>query len=225
MKNILVIGNSSVISKKVCLLGKKKKFKVFSTYFKKKINKGIEFNLDLSDEESIKKFIKKIEFLKFDIVIITSAVLVGKGPEKYTRNEIQKVLKTNVIGISILISKIINCFKNNSTLILISSSSYMNGGYDVIYSISKSLLSTLGKSFAKNFGNKFKTICLLPGLIDGSNQLKKLSKSRINYHKKNTPVKKFLKAEDVARIIFDLHNKHWLSANGAEIKLDGGYKG
>ena len=95
----------------------------------------------------------------------------------------------------------------------------MNGGYDVIYSISKSLLSTLGKSFAKNFGNKFKTICLLPGLIDGSNQLKKLSKSRINYHKKNTPVKKFLKAEDVARIIFDLHNKHWLSANGAEIKF------
>jgi len=224
MKNILIIGNSSIISKEISSLAVKKKFNVISTYFSKKSSKKNSYFLDLTNENSIEKFYKNINNFKFDIVVICSATQVRKNIESYNKLEINKVLKTNVIGISYLINKIINSFKKNSTLIVISSSSFLNGGYDVIYNISKSLLSTLGRSLSKHYGYKFKTIMLLPGLIDGSNQMKKMKKNRISYHKKNTPVKKLLSANDVGKIIFDLHEKHWLSANGSEIRLDGGYR-
>tara|TARA_B100001123_G_C15267781_1_gene1009097 strand:- start:51 stop:731 length:681 start_codon:yes stop_codon:yes gene_type:complete len=226
VKNILIIGNSSIISKSIISLANKKKINIYSSFFSKKNDaRKNSFYLDLTNENTIDEFYNKIKKVKFDTVIILSATQARKNIAQYNKTEIYKVLKTNVIGITLLINKIINSFKKKSTLVIISSSSFLNGGYDVVYSISKSVLSTLSRSLSKHFGHKFKTITLLPGLINGSNQVKLMKKNRVSYHKKNTPVKKLLKAEDVAKIIFDLNNDHWLSANGSEIRLDGGYRG
>ena len=225
MKNILIIGNSSIIFKKISQLGSKKNYKIYSSFYSKNNHEKNSFFLNLEDKKSIEEFSNKIKNIKFDIIVILSATQLRKNISNYNKSEVLKVLNTNVVGITILLNKIINSFKKNSTLIIISSSSFLNGGYDLVYSISKSVLTTLSKSLSKHYGNKFKTITLLPGLIKGSNQVKNMKKKRVIHHKKFTPVKKLLDAGDIARIIFDLHNKHWLSANGSEIRLDGGYRG
>jgi len=226
VKNILIIGDSSIVSKKLILYADKKKINTYSSFFTKKRNKRKNsFYLDLTNEKSINTFYLKIKKIKFDLVIILSATQSRKNITDYQKAEIYKVLKTNVLGVTLLINKIINCFKKNSTLIIMSSSSYLNGGYDAVYSISKSVLTTLSSSLSKHYGDKFKTITLLPGLINSSNQVKKMKKGRVLHHKKNTPVNKLLEADDIVKIIFDLTNDHWLSANGSEIRLDGGYRG
>ena len=225
MKNILIIGNSSIIFKKVNQLSLKRNYKVYSTFYSKDNHKKNSFFLDLQSEKSIDQFSNKTKNIKFDIVIILSATQARKNISNYNKSEIFKVLNTNVVGITLLLNKVINSFKKNSTLVIISSSSFLNGGYDLVYNISKSVLTTLSKSLSKHYGHKFKTITLLPGLIKGSNQVKNMKKERVLYHKKATPVKKLLDAGDIAKIIFELHNKHWLSANGSEIRLDGGYRG
>ena len=225
MKNILVVGNSSIIFNKINQLGLKKKYNIYSTFYSKNNSKKNSFFLDLQNEKSIENFFHKIKNVKFDIVVILSATQARKNISNYNKKEILEVLNTNVTGITLLLNKIINTFKKNSTLIIISSSSYLNGGYDMVYNISKSVLTTLSKSLSKHYGSKFKTITLLPGLIKGSNQIKNMKKHRVKHHKNATPIKKFLGADDIAKIIFDLHQSHWLSANGAEIRLDGGYRG
>lgn len=204
----------------------KKKLILIHLFSQKKNNKRKNsFYLDLTNEKSINTFYLKIKKIKFDLVIILSATQSRKNITDYQKAEIYKVLKTNVLGVTLLLNKIINCFKKNSTLIIMSSSSYLNGGYDAVYSISKSVLTTLSSSLSKHYGDKFKTITLLPGLINSSNQVKKMKKDRVLHHKKNTPVNKLLEANDIVKIIFDLTNDHWLSANGSEIRLDGGYRG
>lgn len=225
MRNILIIGNSSIISRKIISFAQKKNICVYSSFFSN--NKKIKnsFFLDLTNEKSIEDFCYKIKKIKFNMVIIVSAIQYRKNLSSYKNSEIYKVLNTNVIGITILLNKIVNFFKKKSTLVILSSSSYLNGGYDAVYNISKSVLSTLSKSLSKHYGYKFKTITLLLGLINNSNQANKMMKNRIIYHKKNTPVKKLLSANDIAKIIFDLEKEHWLSANGSEIRLDGGYRG
>ena len=71
MKNILIIGDSSIVSKKLILFAEKKKFNTYSTFFTSKSNKRKNsFYLDLTNEKSINTFYLKVKKIKFDLVII-----------------------------------------------------------------------------------------------------------------------------------------------------------
>jgi 3-oxoacyl-[acyl-carrier protein] reductase len=110
----------------------------------------------------------------------------------------------------------------SSRLLLFSSISAQRGSFDPIYSASKGALLSLVKSLAKSLPKGCRINSIAPGLIQSTTMFEEMTKERQDFHRENTPLKKLLHPQDLAKIVFDLCQDHWAHLNGACIDLNGG---
>ena len=229
MKTIIILGGSSSIGKSICNEFNTKDNRVISTYFSKKdllnnSNNTESIYLNLNDNESIINFTQNLvsEKISVDILISLASILPGKSLLEYSFEEIDEVLSVNFSGQAKLIRNILPLLTNKSKLLLFSSISAQKGSYDPIYSSSKAAILSFIKSLLPSIPKGSTINAIAPGLIQDSFMFKDMTIDRQEFHKKQIFSGNLLDKDDLAKIIFDLCQDHWIHLNGACIDLNGG---
>ena len=223
-KNALVTGGTKGIGKSI-VKELKKKYTVYYTGRKKRKIKNY-FQLDLSDQSSVKSFIKETSKLNFDILVNNAGINNIKYFNLYKPFEIQKMLNVNLVNLT-LITKVLlkNMIKKKwGRIVNISSIWGVNPCKKrSIYSMTKSALISFSKSLAIEYGSyNINTNSISPGFIMTDLTKKSLSLNQLKSLKKKVPLRRFGSPEEIAKIvIFLCSEKNYI--NGSNIVADGGF--
>jgi len=132
-KVVLITGSSQGIGKETALLFAKEGAHVVVTYhlnekkgeqvFKEcnKLNKALLFQLDVTDEESIKNCVEKVvdKFGAIDILINNSGVLIWKSLLEQSNKEINLQINTNLTGLIKMTKAVLPYMKGQNEGIII----------------------------------------------------------------------------------------------------------
>ena len=223
-KRVLITGGTRGIGKSIVKELKKK----YIVYYTGRKNRKIKnyFQLDLSDQTSINNFIKKINKLKFDILINNAGINNIKNFNFYKSSEIQDLLNVNIINLT-LITKILlkNMIKKKwGRIINIASIWGVNPCKKrTIYSMSKSALISFSKSLAIEYGvYNINTNSISPGFIMTDLTKKSLSSNQLRSLKNKIPLRRLGTSKEIADIVnFLCSEKNYI--NGTNIIADGGF--
>ncbi len=131
----------------------------------------------------------------------------------------------NVIGAVKVIQKYINSLKNNNGSVVLFSTVATKLGMPFHASVaaSKSAVEGLTKSLAGEFATKVRFNCIAPTVTDTSlaEKLLRNDKQRENMEMRH-PLKKFLKAEEVASLANYLLSDHATAISGQVFPIDAG---
>lgn len=239
MKTIMITGGTSGIGLDIANFFYKKKYNVAiagiltkSQLIKLKLLFSVDhcliLNLDLIKKNNIKKFtnLTKKKFKKIDILICN----LGNSNFDKNHENISGAFKNNFFPAVNLISTLSDLIKSNGRIICISSIcglEHMHGA-PYGYSIAKSALHTFVKCFSNIYAKKKITLnAVAPGniIFKGSTWKKKLNQDKVktvDFIKKNVPLKRFGKPDEVARLCLYLCSKEASFINGSIIPIDGG---
>jgi len=219
-KNILIVGSSSELGKKISKNLSDRNLNIFQTSNQKNISNSIKCNFE--DADSIQESVRKIKALKvsFDYIFFLQGEVLGKSLYKYKNDEIMKNLNINLLS-CVQIIKNVKLSKNSLT-IFVSSISGQRGSYDPIYAAGKSALINLTKSLSSWHAPRNRFICICPGPIKDTPMFNASPPQRKKYHKISNPNKELLNSKDLASIILNLMEPHWRHANGSIININGG---
>lgn len=219
-KNLLIVGSSSTLGKKLFKNLSDRNLNIYQTSNQKNIKNSIKCNFE--DAVSIQESVRKINALKlsFDYIFFLQGELLGKSLYKYKNDEIMKNLNINLLSCVQIIKNV--KLSKNSLAIFVSSVSGQRGSYDPIYAAGKSALINLTKSLSSWFAPSHRFICICPGPIKDTRMFNKFSSKRKRYHRILTPNKELLNSKDLASIILNLMEPHWRHANGSIININGG---
>lgn len=228
VETALIVGASSSIGSEISTLFRIASMKVITTYTSTlpsgEIAQADALHLDLMFDESIENFVQKLQerIPRIDIAIFLAGILPGKNLGKYEISEIDEVMAVNFNGQAKLILKILPMLTSRSRLLLFSSISAQRGSFDPIYAASKGALLSLVKSLATGLPPGARINSIAPGLIQDSAMFQDMTSERQEYHRNQVPSKQLLRPRDLAKIVFDLCQDHWMHLNGACIDLNGG---
>ena len=221
-KKLLIIGGNSSVSKSFQKLFNKN-YLIYLTTTTKKNSKKNCFFLDLNNDVSILEFVKHIKKIKFDNILITSGIIYGKTVTDYNFEKINTLFNINVIGVIKILSKLLSKkTKKKMNIIFISSISERKGSFDEVYASSKSAFSKIAKSLSINYGSNLRVNVIAPSVINKTKMYRMMSKKNINKILNSTPNKKILNCDDLAKIINDIFQDHWIHSNGSIIDVNGG---
>ena len=225
-KNILLIGGSSNIGKKIIQNLNLKKFNIYTTSNSKKvINQKVKnFKVNLKNFEEIQNLVNNFEKkkIKFDYIIFLQGIIYSIDLSNYDEKRILDVFTVNTLSVISFSKEIVKVLKKNSLNVFVSSISGHNGSYDPIYAASKSALHGFTKSLSKWMAPKHRFICLCPGPIKNTSLFKNFSKKRQIFHSKNNPMNELISSSDFAKMLIDVLEPHWKHANGSIININGG---
>ena len=140
-------------------------------------------------------------------------------------NDFRSDFEINVIGAVKVIQKYINSLKNNNGSVVLFSTVATKLGMPFHASVaaSKSAVEGLTKSLAGEFATKVRFNCIAPTVTDTSlaEKLLRNDKQRENMEMRH-PLKKFLKAEEVASLANYLLSDHATAISGQVFPVDAG---
>jgi 3-oxoacyl-[acyl-carrier protein] reductase len=201
---------------------------VIATYCKsnpKFVHRDVKWvHLDLTDEKSIEIFTKGLakSKLRIDSAIFVSGALPGKSLENYSYKKMNTVMDVNFLGQAKCVQALLPLLNSPSQILMISSVSGERGSYDPIYAASKGAVSAFVKSLATWLPPQVRCMSIAPGLVEGSGMYDAMPTEVRQVHLDKTPLNKLITVEDLAKIILDLTKDHWVHANGACIRINGG---
>lgn len=228
MEGVLIIGASASVGRAIANRFLSSAARVIVTYCSKNAfesDRDIHaLALDLSDDKSIDQFGRELGNLKpqLDTIVFLPGVIRGKKLEEYQSEEMEKVMAINFTGQAKVLRRLLPYCQEGAHILMVASISAQKGSYDPIYAASKGAILSFVKSIASSLAPRIRANALAPGLIQDSSMFQMMPDERRQFHRMQTPDKKFLRIEDMAEIIFDLSQAHWSHLNGACIDLNGG---
>ena len=228
-KKILVTGYGSGIGN--CLIKKYLSLgaKVYSTSTKLELKKKnlIVFKCNFLDKESTDDFFNKISKLTFDVVINNAGINIVDKIFNVKDKDIEDIIKINLIIpaqiIKITSKKMI--IKRSGKIINIASIfGSLSKSKRASYSSSKSGLIGLTKACALDLA-KYNILvnAISPGFVDTILTRKILGKKIMNKIKKNVPLNKIAKPEEIVPYIVFLSSHHNHYITGQNCVIDGGF--
>ena len=170
------------------------------------------------------KEIEKVDWEKFNIstVIHTAGVYKSKLIEEYDLNSITYTVNVNVISIVVIIQQLLSKSTNTKleNIIMISCTAEKLGSRDPVYSLSKSAIVGVLKSFEKTLNCRINVVS--PGLIDTKMSRENQTIQRKQYHVNNTLAKRMGKIEDVTNLVMFLLSNKSSYIWGENIYINGG---
>ena len=224
-KTVLITGGTRGIGQSIRNKLIKENFKVIYTGTKNKKDKNY-LQLDLNDQNSINDFIKQIEKIHIDILIINSGINIIKSFLNFKDSEIQRVININFLNnikiIQIVLKRMIK--KNFGRIIFISSIWGVKPAKDrSIYSFTKKSLQFICKSIASEYGHKNILVnSISPGFIETELTKKSLTIKKMKSLKKRIPQRRFGKPEEIANLAYFLISQNSY-ISGQNIIIDGGF--
>lgn len=225
---VVIVGASSSIGFEISQKFIKCGFDVVGTYSSAKqdlqSNISLDFQLDLSSDQSIEKFSSELKSIgkKIDILIFLAGILPGKSLGEYNFSEIDKVMTINFGGQAKTLLKIIPMLSKDACILMLSSISARRGSFDPIYAASKGALLSFVKSMSSKLPSGVRINALAPGLIEGSSMYMHMDPATQRRHKAQSHSNRLLSMKDLSEIIFDLCQSKWSHLNGACIDVNGG---
>lgn len=225
---VVIVGASSSIGFEISQKFIKCGFDVVGTYSacRKDLQSPIslDFQLDLSSDESIEKFSSDLKSTrkKIDVLIFLAGILPGKSLAEYEFFEIDKVIGINFSGQAKVLSKIIPLLSSDACILMFSSISARRGSFDPIYAASKGALLSFVKSMSSKLPSGVRINALAPGLIESSSMYMHMDPEIQEMHKVQSHSKNLLSIQDLSEIVFDICQSKWSHLNGACIDLNGG---
>lgn len=192
------------------------------------IDKTIEVNFikaDISKKEEVFSAVSKIitKEGKIDVLVNNAAIQVIKPFTSVTIEEIEAVLKTNLLGTIYMIKACVSYMESASIINL--SSIYANKGRKnkSAYDMSKAAITSLTKTLAIELANKnIRVNTIEPGAV--STKMNDYFKDEETLAKvlKRIPLNKVGAPEDIANFAFFLASKEASYITGTNITIDGG---
>jgi len=191
-----------------------------------KYNNAILVQADVSNEEDIKRMIKKIKDTHghLDIVVNNAGIALDNEFQEKTKEEFNKVLETNLIG-PFLISKYAKEIMEKGSIINISSTNAIdtNETFAMDYDASKAGLISLTHNFAKAFAPNIRVNAIAAGWIN-TESVMEMNPHYIEEEKKKIMLEKFAEPEEIANVVFFLASDKASYINNSVIRVDGGIK-
>jgi NAD(P)-dependent dehydrogenase (short-subunit alcohol dehydrogenase family) len=235
-KNILVTGASSGIGRAIAIENSKQGANIIGTArnseklleTKNLMHEG-DHNLicaDLSDEESLDLLVEKLPLLDG---IILNAGLVKTTPVRYIKKSVlDYMFNVNIQSSIILIQKLLksNKIKSGGSICFISSVATIKATPgNSMYIATKGAVNSFAKALALELAPKqIRVNVIMPGFIE-TNILEDsaVSEEQLELHKKNYPIGRFGKPEDVAHLSIYLMSDESKWMTGSLIVIDGGF--
>ena len=232
-KTILITGSSKNLGNFLTKFYLEKKFKVIGITKKSKsiINENT-YMCDLSDPNKTNDVLRKIKkkFKKIDLIISCA----GASKKTYRKKETLKdwvfAFNNNFFCFTNLLDSYLKIYNHKPTKIIVVSSiaSHKITKAPITYSVAKYALNFYAQMKAKDLAqNNIKINILRPGniLMENNNWSKKLKKNFQEvkkYIKKNVPLNKFCKPNEIAAICDYLLSESGDNITGSKFIIDGG---
>jgi 3-oxoacyl-[acyl-carrier protein] reductase len=234
MKKILITGGNGSIGKAIAIhLSKKNKVFILDKVKKKNEKNIYNFQVNLSNFNSVKKILNKITADKkqLDIVIncvgnINNFSFINLNEKMLIKNYLnfKKVIQDHLFTTYLINMLVINQnFINRKKCIIINFSSISSQGNpgQSAYSSAKGAINSLTKTMSKELGPLgFKTNCISPGFIKTQSTKKSLNNNYLEKVKDKISLQKLGKEKDIIQTIDFIIKNNYL--NGSIIKVDGG---
>ena len=221
MKTILVSGSSSGIGFEICSQASDLGLNVIAISRNVEPLKGIlnikSYSVDVTNQEQIEKFVKKLisEDIKIDILINNAGFLVKDRFRNTTYEIFKEIYDVNVFGLATLTRLVLPIINRDGQVINITSVGGLNASKKFpglsAYSSSKGAVITLTEVLAEEYKSRPRFNCLALGSV----QTEMLKKAFPGYEAKIMPA-------EMAKQILDFALDESSLVNGEIIKLDKG---
>jgi len=197
-----------------------------------KKNRFNNFKCNLENEDEIKNILKVIKkkFSKIDLILSCAGNSRKKFSKLEKKKDFEKSFDDNFYSFVNLISSYTDVYKFKPTKIIAISSiaGHKITQAPITYSVAKSALNFYSKYKAKDLAKYNISLNIIsPGNILQSNNNwdKKIKKNKIKtlkYIKKNVPMNKFCKPEDIAELVNHIITSKNNITTGSNFIIDGG---
>lgn len=182
---------------------------------------------DVSNAQEVENFWNEVttEFEKIDILINNSGIRKDNLTPVMPDEEWQRVIDVNLTGSFLMAKRAVNHFLSNRYGRIINMSSV--GGSlglpgQANYAASKAGQVAMSKSMAKEVGKKGITVNnVCPGFIE-TELIADLPADQVKEYKKQVPMRRFGKVEDVANAVMFLASKEAGYITGTSLEVTGG---
>lgn len=214
-KYLFITGGNGEIGKSI--LSQFKDFEVISPNSKE---------MDCSDINSIRNYIKKVNIVKIDVLIHCAGINDPKPFSESTDESISTTMKINTFSFLYIIQELSKYFVENTTKILAISSIY--GSISRVgrleYTTSKSALNGMLKTLALELASKGIIInSISPGFIETKLTYKNNSKITIDEIISKIPVGRLGQPDEIAWYVKVLCSPQNNYLTGQNLIVDGGY--
>lgn len=201
------------------------------TEIKDKGGKAIAVQGDVSKASDVKRLFKETHnaFGTLDVLVNNAGVFRFASLESMTEDEFHREFNTNVLGPMLTIQESLNHFgaSGGSVINLSSVVSVSPVPNSVVYSATKSAVDSITRVLAKELGpRKIRVNTIAPGGVEteGVHELGILGTDFEKQMVADTPLGRFGRPEDIARVAVFLasDNSAWLT--GERITASGGYR-
>jgi 3-oxoacyl-[acyl-carrier protein] reductase len=193
----------------------------------------LKMTCDITEEEEVSDSINKIveKFKKIDILVNNAGILYSEPlinimskDKRHSIEKWQKVIDINLTAPFVLASYVSEQMIMNRTkgvIVNISSISASGNAGQSAYSAAKAGLESMTMVWAKELGSfGIRCAAIAPGFMDTESTHQAVTQDVLDYVKKETPIKRLGKAEDVAGSVkFVIENDY---INGKTLEIDGG---
>ncbi len=238
-KIVIVTGASRGIGREITRVLANKNYTVIANYNKSeqevkalqeellKENKKIDiFKADVSKREEAKELVKyTIEnYGKIDVLINNAGISQFKEFTQITDNDWNNMINTNLNSVFYMTQEVVNNMIHNKKGCIINISSIWGltgSSCETHYSVSKAGVDALTKSLAKELGpSNIRVNSIAPGIID-TDMNKNLSDTDIENIKKEIPLEKIGKTNDIAKCVEWIIEDEYTT--GQVISINGGW--
>lgn len=190
--------------------------------------KGIYFEIDISDCKQIAKLRKKIENYNIKVMILAAGILEAKSFKESTLEEWERSMRVNLTANYAFCKEIYGIIAGNSGghIVFVSSVLSKVAGYDLVsYSVSKAGLDHLARNLALELmDDNIYVNCVCPGFFDTQmlHKVKRGNDYNVNWIYTLGGLKNYcVRIVDIVELIGFLINQQ--SINGETIVIDNGY--
>ncbi len=186
----------------------------------------ILISADLSSSQGIKDLCDQVRKagVKLKGIVNNAGAGVGDNLLKVTEKDWDTVLGINVKAPLLIVKNLLDLLEENSSIVNMSSAASVRPlPSSISYSASKAALSNLTKALALTLGPSIRVNAVAPGFIDTdmTNYIKNNSKI-FDKMMDRTPLKRFGKPEEIARVVRFLLSEDSSFMTGEVIVVDGG---
>ena len=234
-KIAIVTGASRGIGREIAKSLAKKDYIVIANYnksekeameLKNEFNNIDIFKADVSKRDEVKKLVEYTlnKYKKIDVLVNNAGIDNEKLFQDIIDEDWQNVISTNLYSVFCVTQEVVNSMIHNKSGCIINISSIyaiQGGSCAVAYTASKAGIDGITKSLAKELGpSNIRVNSIAPGFID-TDMNKYYSEKDIDEIKRQTPLQKIGRPEDIAKCV------NWLVEDefttGQVISINGGW--
>ena len=176
---------------------------------------------DFNKPHLIREAIKSIN-VEIDSFINCAGIAIGKPIWDTSEEEIDTVLRVNLVSPMIAIGALREKFSKNSCVVLFSSISAQRGGWDDTYIASKGAINSIVKSLALKLAPTTRVIGIAPGVTADTRMTRERKANDLENVRCGTPLQKLASSEELAELTVALLGSAGSHMTGSVVDVNGG---